>query len=165
MHNCSLFQTSKARLLKKQNEKQGSSFQFFKPGNSLVPQKLVCCPVTGLIIWALFILSVSGDCLALILSFPSLFFHYVFMLLSQPDCLPISSHTLPTVVTCAGMPLLSCSLCHTLALSVEYIVQKAPSVEVCQLFVVLPMELKSYLQFASEYLQINHIFEQIILAN
>lgn len=37
MHNCPLFQTSKARLLKKQNEKQGSSFQFFKPGNSLIP--------------------------------------------------------------------------------------------------------------------------------
>lgn len=116
MHNPSLFQTSKAQLFQKQNEKQSSNFQFFKPGNSLVSYTFVCCPATGPIIWTLFISSPSGDCLTFGLALPSLSFHYIFTLLTHPDCLPGFSHTLPTTITCANLSLLSRMLWHTLAL-------------------------------------------------
>lgn len=100
---------------KKQNEEQGSSFHF----------------LSLLILWFLRCL-----CTALHRSYhigtfhltshwrlhhPFFPFHYVFMLLPHPDFFPISSHALPTAITCAGMPLLSCSLWHTLPCLISWI--------------------------------------------
>lgn len=116
MHSPSLFQTSTAQLFQKQNEKKSTNFQFFKPGNSLVSYTFVCCPATGPITWVLFISSASGACLTFGLALPSLSFHYVFTLLAHPGCLPAFSHTLPTTIACANLPLLSCVQWHTLAL-------------------------------------------------
>lgn len=51
----------------------------------------------------------------------------------------LSSWFLPRFLTPCPLPFL---VLHALALSVEYIVHKAPGMDVCQLFVLLPVELQ-----------------------
>lgn len=96
MHNCSLFQTNEAQLFQKHNENQGSSFQSFKPTNSLAPYKFLYCPGRYPIV-ALSILSVSEECLAFILSFPFLSLCALASLLSR---------FLPSLLTCSPLPFL-----------------------------------------------------------
>lgn len=108
MHSPSLFQTSMAQLFQKQNEKKKVLIFNSLSLVTLVSYTFVCCPATGPITWVLFISSASGACLTFGLALPSLSFHYVFTLLAHPGCLPAFSHTLPTTIACANLPLLSC---------------------------------------------------------
>lgn len=135
-------------FFKSRMKKKSTNFEFFKPGNSSVSYTFVCCPATGPITWVLFISSASGACLTFGLALPSLSFHYVFTLLAHPGCLPAFSHTLPTTIACANLPLLSRVLWHTPCLIGVENMQKAPGVEFSQVFVLLPTELKPHLQFA-----------------
>lgn len=143
MHSPSLFQTSTAHLFQKQNEKQSTNFQFFKPGNSSVSYTLVCCPATGpfylINLWSLLNLR---PCLAF--TFLPLCFHA-----SRSSWLLASFLTHPPHYHCLCQPALAvlCAVTYPCLIGVENM-QKAPGVEVSQVYVLLPTELKPHLQFA-----------------